>query len=282
MSAPDRASGERESSLVVLEVGSDLQLDLPEAVRDGLAGEPLQLLVAVAQPARPGGVCGEAGLEQVLLACIRTLLPAAQDVERLIAGERIAEVAQVDQVDELFRREGCEVLPERQPRPLGAQVPERVDDGSDRHVDDALLGSEPAQLGVVQHLAPGGAHIRQEFFDVTTHETRCEHVDGVRFDVVAASDREHEARPGQAVITVGLHLQVGGRVVGVRVHRIRPVEEDRRREADIERADTGDGAQWFSSGAARHGGWDGQLVTGARTAERWRRARRSSSTPPPS
>src|SRR5258706_5826471 len=50
-----------------------------------------------------------------------------------------------------------------------------------------------------------------------------------------AADGEGEAMAGQAVGVVSLEDDVGGRVVGIDVHRIRPIEGSRGRKADVAR-----------------------------------------------
>src|SRR5260370_36429600 len=50
-----------------------------------------------------------------------------------------------------------------------------------------------------------------------------------------AADGEGEAMAREAVRVVGLEDDVGGRVVGIDVHRIRPIEGSRGRKADVAR-----------------------------------------------
>lgn len=47
----DRPAGDRQPADVVVQVGADLELDLGEAVRDGLLGQAHELVVVVSQPA---------------------------------------------------------------------------------------------------------------------------------------------------------------------------------------------------------------------------------------
>ena len=61
----DRVAHEAHAALVVGEVGADLELDQREAVGHGLACQPLDLLVVVAEPAGRGGVRRIAVLEQM-------------------------------------------------------------------------------------------------------------------------------------------------------------------------------------------------------------------------
>src|SRR6185503_3951871 len=80
----DGLAGGAHAPYVVLQVGADLQLDLGEAVGDGLAGEAGQLLVGVAEPAGRGGVGGVAALQQAGDALGAARFGAAQDLEGLV------------------------------------------------------------------------------------------------------------------------------------------------------------------------------------------------------
>src|SRR5260370_1217062 len=62
-----------------------------------------------------------------------------------------------------------------------------------------------------------------------------EEMHGSHAELGPAADGEGEAMAGQAVRVVGLEDDVGGRVVGSHVHRIRPVEGSRGRKADVAR-----------------------------------------------
>ncbi|KUL32190.1 hypothetical protein ADL12_23680 [Streptomyces regalis] len=89
---------------VVLQVRADLELDLGEAVGDGLAGEAGQLLVGVAEPAGGGGVGGVALVEQAADALCAAGFGAAQDLQGLLRGEGVAEPAEVDLGDQVLGR----------------------------------------------------------------------------------------------------------------------------------------------------------------------------------
>jgi hypothetical protein len=69
-----------------------------------------------------------------------------------------------------------------------------------------------------------------------------ERVDRGDLHVVAATDREDERVTGDVVLGVGAHDDVGGRVVGVGVHRIRTVEFEGGGEADVPGVNADDGA----------------------------------------
>lgn len=95
-------AGGGEAADVVLEVGADLELDLGEALVEGLLAQAAQLVVVVAEPAGRGGVGRVAVGPQVGDALRLALLALAQELQRLVAGEGVAEVAEVDHLDELL------------------------------------------------------------------------------------------------------------------------------------------------------------------------------------
>ena len=143
------------------------------------------------------------------------------------------------------------MLPQREPGALGAQVPQRVDDRADRHVHDALLGAEPAQLRVVHESSRRGAHVREERLDVLAEQVAAERLEGGDLHVVAPPDGEDERVALEPVAGVGTDHDVGRRVVGVGVHRVRPVELERGREADVPGVNTDDRAHGILSWRGR-------------------------------
>ena len=138
--------------------------------------------------------------------------------ERLVPGERVGQVAEVDQVDDLLRGELCQQQPERLALTARTKVPRSVDHGADRHVHDALLRTEPAQLGIADEFAGEVAQPREQGIDVPAHDMAGERLDRRALHIVAPADGEHEAL---ARLTVaGEQFDVGGRVVRVRVHGV--------------------------------------------------------------
>src|SRR5205814_3765849 len=228
-----RFPGHLDAPQVVGEVRTDLELDLAEAGRDRLLAQPAQLLVVVPEPARRRGVRREPGRPQVRDPFRPAGLRPAQDRQRVVRGERVGQVPEVDQRHDLLRRHLREHQPQRLPRALGREVPHRVDHGRDGHVHDALLRTEPAQLRVVHQLLPEPAEVGEDALDRPADEVRPQRLDRGRLDVVAAADGEREPVPLQAVLVVGAQHHVGRGVVRVRVHRVRAVQLPGRREADV-------------------------------------------------
>jgi hypothetical protein len=95
----DGVAGRLHPPDVVLEVPTDLQLDLAEAVGDGLLGQPDQFLVGVAEPAGRGGV---ALLAQSRRPSGPAAFGGAQDGRCLLGGEEIGQIAEVDERDGLL------------------------------------------------------------------------------------------------------------------------------------------------------------------------------------
>jgi hypothetical protein len=73
-------------------VGTDLQLDHSEPVGDRLAAQPNQLLVVVVQPTWRRRVSGMADVEQLRDPIGSAGLSGAQDPQRLVLGEGVAQI----------------------------------------------------------------------------------------------------------------------------------------------------------------------------------------------
>src|SRR5699024_2600651 len=97
-----------------------------EAVLARLVQQPDELLVAVAEPAGSRRVAGHALLAQRGDALLLALGATAQDLQRLVAAERVLEIAQVHQVQQLLGGERGESEPQRPALAAGAQVPQGV------------------------------------------------------------------------------------------------------------------------------------------------------------
>ena len=156
----------------------------------------------------------------------------------MLRRERVRDVAKVDAADELLGPHVRKQLPERLALAAGVKVPDRVDDSGRGQVDHALLGAEPAKLRVPGHVAPEAAGIGREALERLADDQRRERFDSGDADLGAPADGEGEAVP--ALSHVGLERDVGERVVGIRVHRVRAGQRARRRKADVARLHPGD------------------------------------------
>lgn len=154
-------------------------------------------------------------MQELRLALGPTGQRSRQESEGLFAGQRVGEVPEV-----LLRGHAGEQCPERQARAFRVEVPERVHDGADGHVHDALLRAEPAQLRVVDEFAPDAAHVGEERFDIATDEISLVRCDGRALHVVAAAYREHETVARETVGGIRENSHVPCRVVRIAVHGI--------------------------------------------------------------
>ena len=65
-------------------------------------------------------------------------------------------------------------------------------------MDHALLGAEPAELGVGDEAAPQTSEVGDELLDGRADDVRRERLDRGDADLGAAADRERQAVPGEA------------------------------------------------------------------------------------
>ena len=143
-------------------------------------------------------------------------------------------------LDQLGRVHLGEEQPQRPTGNSSVQVPHGVEQRPRRHVDDPLLGSQPAKLRVADGRRPQVAGTGDHGVDRTADHDVGDGVDRRPLDLVAAPDRERKRVAGQP-IDVGAQHEVRGRVVRVRVHRVRSVEHRRGREPNVERVSSDDG-----------------------------------------
>ena len=224
--------------MIVGRIGADRQFAVAESAGDGPAGESHDPVVGVPEPAGRGGVGGQTEGEVPPFPLAPSGSGLLQDLEGFAGGERVGEMTPVDEVDEGLGFEVDEDLPHRFADDTCVQVPEGVHEGGGGQVDDALLGSEPAELGIAGEGAGERAEAFGQIVDVDVDEVVGECVDGGDADLVAAADRERE--PMTLMITVRLEDDVSGRVVGIRMHGVGAGEIDGGREPQIMGADPGD------------------------------------------
>src|SRR6185503_12958561 len=128
--------------------------------------------------------------------------------------------------------------------PLGPQVPDRVDDRAGGHVQDALLGPQPAQLHVLGQRAEEAAHVGRDVLEPLAADVPLQRLHGGHRQLVPPAVREGEAVAFQAQL-VRAQDDIGGRVVAL-VHGVRPVPLARGGEADVAGHDLGDLHYWFT------------------------------------
>ena len=221
---PELASDQSGPTVVGGQVAADLHLHVSEARRDGLPNERLDLAVVVAEPAGRGRVRRVARRGDLGLPCRAAASRVAQELERLLRCERVRDVAEVDATDDLLWCEVDKQLPQRLSLDLGPQIPHSVDDRCRGQMDRTLLGPDPSQLAIGDEAAPEAAHVADDPVQGSTDDERLERVGGGDAHLGAAAARECQPVPLDTVVCIGAENDVGGRIVGIGVHRIRPVE----------------------------------------------------------
>ena len=101
-------------------------------------------------------------------------------------------MTEVDRAHDLFRAEIGQVPPQRFARAHRQEIPDRVDDGGQREVDDALFGAEPAELALAGERAPEGAEVGLDVVELHPDDAFAVGLDRAHADLVAAADREGE------------------------------------------------------------------------------------------
>ena len=185
--------------------------------RDRLPAQPRELVVVVAEPAGRGGV-GRIALARAAAprARARPGSACAQDLQRLVAGEGVGEVAEVDQVDDLLGRHPASSCHSGRPARLAFRSQSALTTAPMAMCMTPFSG--PSQRSweswtSSRHRPPRS---REHVLDVPTNQVRREALDRGDLHVVAAADGEHEAVPVQPVVGVG-----------ARSERRRPSSRDR-------------------------------------------------------
>ena len=220
---------------VVLQAAPHLELDVVEAAGHRLAAQAAQLVVVIAQPAGRGRVAGIALALQHADALGLARRLAMQQLQRLGFGQGIRHVAEVQRADELLGREIGHQAPQRLALGLGPQVPHGIDHGAGGQVHRPLVRADPAQLAVGGDVAPKASHVLADPVKLHALHQVPHGRDGGAADLVAAPDSEGQPVPLQAG-RVRLQDHIGGGVVRVRVHGVRPIQVTGGRKAHIEHA----------------------------------------------
>ena len=230
---PELSSDQGGAAVVRGEIATHLHLHVGEARPHGFADERLDLGVVVAEPAGGRRVGGVARGDDRLLASCALAPRVAEQIERFPGRQRVGDVAEVDARDEFLGREVDEQLPQRLALDLGPQVPDRVDDRGGAEVDDTLLRTEPAQLAVRDEAAPEATHVGDDRLEAPPDNERLERADRGDAHLGTATTRERQPVPLDPVVGIGAQHHIRRRIVRIGVHRVRPVERQRRREPHI-------------------------------------------------
>src|SRR5438874_568727 len=106
-------------------------------------------------------------------------------------------------------------------------------------MDHAFIRADPAKLVIAGHSPPKPRGVFADPLKLESFDERRERLDCGAAQFVPAADREGESVAGEPG-SVGLENAIGRRIIGRRVHRVRPVETTRSRKANVERLELGD------------------------------------------
>jgi len=217
-----------------------------------LSAQATHLLFGVAEPASGRDVGGIAIATQGVETIRETGTTTPQELTRTVFIDLIAEVAKVDAIDELIRLEVRNQPPHRNPLLLAPEVPHCVDQCCRRKVNDPLVGSEPAQLGVIRDRTPERPHCIGDPSERAPDHELAQRLDGAATQVVAPADRERH--PVTRMGAIGVQDDIRRRVVGVGMIRIGAVQEPRGASSQVvsgEMRDRGHGIPRSSSAYRR-------------------------------
>lgn len=188
---PNGLTGNGQSLFVILQVSSDLQLEVLVPLSNALAQKSPQLVLAVSEPASTGRVRGHG---PALLRLLDTLLLAGlhlpEQSDGLLRRDGIGDVPEVDAADKLLGAHLGDDAPDRLAKGLRPQVPERIDNGSQGKMDHPFLGPDPPQLAVGDQVAPRLAPVGRELVQVLAHHQGSEKGDRGADDFVSAANSE--------------------------------------------------------------------------------------------
>lgn len=94
------------------------------------------------------------GVKSLFQTLLFARLALGQDFQRLGRGDSISDVTEIDQVDDLLWAHVSDNPPDRLSERFCPKIPDSVDNSTKSEVDDTLLGADPAQLRVVDEMAP--------------------------------------------------------------------------------------------------------------------------------
>ena len=238
-------AGDRQAPDVVVEAAPHLELGVGEACSPRLAAKPAELVVGIAEPAGRRGIAGIALVLQCFDPFDLARFGPAQDIQRFLPAQHVGHVAEIDQLQDVFRRHFPDQQPDRFARFLRQKIPHGIDHRAGGEVDCALVRADPAQLAITGDMAPEPPHVLAYPVEVEPDHQVPHGLDRGDADLVAAPDGK-----GQAVAlmrAVGFQYHIGGRIVRVGVHRVRTIERVRRREPQVVRGKTGDLRHWLAT-----------------------------------
>ena len=180
-----------QSMTITRDITTNLDLEVSVSSIKSLLQQALHLVLTITQPSCTGCVSWHSAVVKSLfktLALGRLLLLEHSD--SLLGGNGVGDVAEVNAVDELLRAHVGDNAPDGLVEGLGPEIPDGVNDSAESEVDDTLFGTDPAELGVVDEMAPCLTPVCDEGGEGSSLETLGDVVDGGADDVVSTADGE--------------------------------------------------------------------------------------------
>lgn len=197
--AGDLADDVSAAQIAVGVLGADFEFHRREAGIDGAFAVFAHLLVAVVEPADGGVVAGITAGEDALAGGTAGA-GAGQQGQGLLRREHVLEVREIERRRHLRGTQLQQEFPQRQSARFRPQIPAGIGDRSERELDNALVGSEPAKLLLIGHFALQGAEVGHDFLDVAVHEPLGVKLGGATDEIIALAEGESEAGAGAAVV----------------------------------------------------------------------------------
>ncbi len=203
----DRLAHERNTTIVVRGRRPDLDLEVRPAFGERVGAGLDDPLVRIPNPAGRGRIRGVSRCQQLLRSRELRRLFVGQHLERLVRCQRVGDVAKVDAMNDLSGSHVRQQLPERLAFGLGVQVPDGIDDGGHRQVDDAFFRTKPPQLRIARQSPPEPAQVCDQVLERPADYQITMSVDCGHAHLIAAANRK--GQPVAFERTIGLEDDIG-------------------------------------------------------------------------
>ena len=198
-----------------------------------LAAQPPNLVVGITHPSGGRDVGRVAVLAHLRFAFAARREFRAQDVERVVASERVGEIAEVDACDELLGRHVGDEFPHRLALDFGVKIPDRIYDRRRREMNRAFLRTDPPELTFKRKPLPEAAEVGDDVVVLRADDEMLQRADRGDHNFVAAAECEGHAVAFEAVARVGAQHYVGRGIVGVGVNGVGARERSRSWGSDV-------------------------------------------------
>jgi hypothetical protein len=144
-----------QASLVLLDVSANLDLEVSVSLGKCVSQQLLHLLLSISQPSCTCRVSRDSSVLKSLFNALGLAgLLLAQHLNGFLWGDGIGDVAEINASDVFLWRHVGDDAPDRLVECLCPQIPDCVNNGAKRKMDDALFGANPPQLAVVDKITP--------------------------------------------------------------------------------------------------------------------------------